>query len=276
MLNLNAHSDAADGEIQIDPHGYEPWVFRTMLGELAVGELGIGFIYNLMDRLAERYELSDVIVALADESFGSQTFRLGGRVEDVEHFKSTGPAPGVYCEPAIVPDIELEAVRAAAHLALSLQLARFRAGQDALTNIANRRSFDSALQVATSRSARYGWPFTLVIVDLDDFKSLNDERGHEYGDYMLRQFGFALRRAVRGGDTPARIGGDEFAVILNNAEGNEALGFTDRLRLQLKSAGVPVDFTIGTASSPRESTDPVELYRLADSRLYEKKGGSRG
>ncbi len=276
MLNLDAHLDAVDSDLAMAEHGYEPWVFRTMLGELAVGELGIGFIYNLLDRLAERYDLDDVVVVLADDSFGTQTFRLGAHVESVEMFTTIGTEPGVYCVPPVVADVEREAVRAACQLALSLQLARFRAGQDALTNIANRRSFDTALQVATSRSARYGWPFTLVLVDLDEFKAINDESGHEFGDYLLRQFGFALRRAVRGGDTPARIGGDEFAVILNNAEGNEALGFTDRLRVQLKATGNPIDFSVGTASSPRESTDPLELYRLADVRLYEKKGGSRG
>lgn len=276
MLNLDSSQNHADTRLPVEAHGYEPWVFRTMLGELAVGELGISFIYSLIDRLAERYELEDVVVVLADESFGTQTFRLGAHVEPVEMMAMLGTDPGVYCVPSVVPEVELEAVRAACQLALSLQLARFRAGQDALTNIANRRSFDAALSVATSRSARYGWPFTLVLVDLDDFKSINDESGHEFGDYLLRQFGFALRRSVRGGDTPARIGGDEFAVILNNAEGNEALGFTDRLRLQLKSTGNPIDFSVGTASSPRESTDPLELFRLADARLYEKKGGSRG
>jgi diguanylate cyclase (GGDEF)-like protein len=276
MPDLDSPLGAVDHDLALAQDGYEPWVFRTMLGELAVGELGIGFIYNLIDRLAERYELEDVVVVLADESFGTQTFRLGAHVETVDMIAKIGTEPGVFCVPPVVPDVECEAVRAACQLALSLQLARFRAGQDALTNIANRRSFDSALQVATSRSARYGWPFTLVLVDLDDFKSINDESGHEFGDYLLRQFGFALRRAVRGGDTPARIGGDEFAVILNNAEGNEALGFTDRLRVQLKTTGNPIDFSVGTASSPRESTDPLELFRLADVRLYEKKGGSRG
>jgi diguanylate cyclase (GGDEF)-like protein len=89
---------------------------------------------------------------------------------------------------------------------------------------------------------------------------------------VLRQFGFALRLSVRQGDTAARIGGDEFAVILSNAEGNEASGFVERLRAHLDKVGVDVDFTFGIAASPSDSTDPAELFRIADGRLYEKKG----
>lgn len=275
MLNVNSRDGAPVGVASGAEPEYEPWVFQMMLAELSSGELGIGFVYALLERLAERHSLDDVVLVLADESFGVQTFRLGGRVEHADMVLEVGIEPGVYCVPPVVSEVEIDAVRVACQLALSLQLARFRAGQDSLTNIANRRSFDAALDVAAARSARYGWPFTLVMVDIDGFKSINDERGHEYGDFVLRQFGFALRRSVRGGDVPARIGGDEFAVILNNAEGSEALSFMDRLRVQLKSGGTLIDFSHGTASSPKESTDSAELMRIADKRLYEKKGGTR-
>jgi diguanylate cyclase (GGDEF)-like protein len=183
-----------------------------------------------------------------------------------------GTGPGVYCDPDVVSEVECDAVRTACQLSLSLHLARFSATHDALTNIANRRNFDSALQIASARSARYGWAFTLIIIDLNDFKEVNDRLGHGAGDDLLRQFGFALRRAVRSGDTAARVGGDEFAVILSNAEGHESSGFTERLRSYLSAAGNSVEFTIGTATSPRDSTDPTELKRIADTRLYEKKG----
>ena len=251
---------------------YEPWLFQTMLNELAENELGIGFVYALLEQLTHRYDLSDAVVVLAHESFGTQAFRLGGKVVTTEMLAKFESQPGVYCEPDIVPDVECDAVRTACQLALSLHLARFSASHDALTNIANRRSFDAALQIAAARSARYGWAFTLVIVDLNEFKAVNDKFGHQFGDNLLRQFGFALRRAVRSGDTAARIGGDEFAVILSNAEGHESSGFTERLRSFLEFTGDVVHFTIGTSSSPRDSTDPAELLRIADARLYEKKG----
>ncbi len=251
---------------------YEPWLFQTMLNELSESELGIGFVYTVLEQLAARYGLKDAVVVLAHDSFGTQAFRLGGKTVTAEISEIIGTEPGVYCDPDVVPEVECDAVRTACQLSLSLHLARFSATHDALTNIQNRRSFDSALQIASARSARYGWAFTLIIIDLNRFKEVNDRLGHDAGDDLLRQFGFALRRAVRSGDTAARVGGDEFAVILSNAEGHESSGFTERLRAYLSAAGNSVEFTIGTATSPRDSTDPTELKRIADTRLYEKKG----
>lgn len=251
---------------------YEPWLFQAMLGELNNRELGVGFIYSVLQLFATRHGLTDVVATLNHEGSGTQIFRLGRKAITPEMAVRFGAQPGVYCEPEVVPAVECDALRTACQLALSLHNARFSATHDPLTNISNRRSFDEALEMAAARSARYGWAFTLVIVDLDDFKSINDSSGHEVGDNVLRMFGFALRQAVRQGDTAARRGGDEFAVILSNAEGHEAAGFTDRLREILKKSNVEIDFTIGTATSPRDSTDPEELLRIADGRLYEKKG----
>jgi diguanylate cyclase (GGDEF)-like protein len=251
---------------------YEPWLFKAMLNELTNKELGIGFVYSLLELLAQRYELNDVIVTLAHESAGMQSFRLNNKNVDNEILTRYGKVAGVYCFPDVVPPFECDAIRTACQLSLSLHLARYSAARDPLTNIANRRSFDSALDSAAARSSRYGWPFTLVVADLDNFKAVNDRLGHAHGDDLLRTFGFALRSSVRKGDTAARMGGDEFAVILNNAEGHEVVGFTDRLRSHLTRAGYAIDFSVGTASSPRDSVDPEELFRIADARLYAKKG----
>jgi diguanylate cyclase (GGDEF)-like protein len=251
---------------------YEPWLFQSMLDELSVNELGIGFVYSVIDALAKRYHLTDVVVNLTHESFGAQMFRLGGRAISPELAARFGTAPGVFCEPDVVPAVERGAVRTACQLALSLHLARFSASHDPLTNIANRRAFDSSLDAAAARSARYGWSFTLLLIDLNEFKAINDTLGHAIGDDLLRQFGVAMRRSVRSGDVAARIGGDEFAVILSNADGFEASGFLDRLRVNLKSASEVIEFSVGSATSPRDSTDPLELFRIADARLYEKKG----
>lgn len=269
---LNSMKGAAADEMELVNQHYEPWLFQTMLDELSASELGVGFVYSVLDLLAKRYALTDAVVVLVHESFGTQAFRLGRQVVSKEMASHLGNVPGVFCEPDIVPEAERDAVRTACQLALSLHLARFSAAHDPLTNIANRRTFDAALQAAAVRSARYGWGFTLVLLDLNGFKAINDRSGHAYGDLLLRQFGFALRLSVRSGDTAARIGGDEFAVILSNAEGNEASGFIERLRMNLVSSVELIGFTAGTASSPRDSTDPLELFRIADSRLYEKKG----
>lgn len=272
---MTPYLEGASDDAERMSQPYEPWLFQTMLDELSVSELGIGFIYSVLDLLVERYALRDAVVVLAHESFGAQLFRAGGGAISIDTAARLGTIPGVYCEPDIVPLVERDAMRTACQLALSMHLARFSAAHDPLTNIANRRTFDSALQAATVRSARYGWAFTLVLADLDGFKIVNDTLGHAFGDDLLRQFGLAMRRSVRSGDLAARIGGDEFAVILSNADGHDSSGFTDRLRSHLGSALDHVGFTIGTASSPRDSTDPAELFRIADARLYEKKGLNR-
>ncbi len=269
---LNTGSDDSD---EFTDRAYEPWLFETMLSVLSEKELGVGFIYSVLDMFAKRHGLNDVVVVLAHDSFGTQMFRLHGGAVTPEMAARVGTDPGVYCAPDIVPSVECDAIRTACMLAFSLHLARFSAAHDPLTNIANRRSFDEALEVAAARSARYGWAFTLVLIDLNNFKDVNDRSGHEFGDNTLRQFGFALRQAVRQGDTAARVGGDEFAVILSNAEGHESTGFTERLRGHLTSVGNLVDFTIGTSTSPRDSTDPAELMRIADGRLYQKKESRR-
>jgi diguanylate cyclase (GGDEF)-like protein len=264
-------ADAGAGEIGSNGQLHEPWVFLTMLDQVSTNEVNIGFIYSVLDLLARRYRLTDAVVVLRDEALGTQAFRLGQKSLTPDSPANMATAPGVFCEPDIVPYVVRDVVRNVCQLALTLHLARHSADHDPLTNIANRRHFDAALRNAAVQSARYGWAFTLVLIDLNGFKAVNDKLGHAVGDDMLRSFGWALRRSVRSGDTTARMGGDEFAIILANAEGTEVLAFTERLRALLVSLP-ELDFSVGTATSPGDSTDPAELYRIADARLYEKKG----
>jgi diguanylate cyclase (GGDEF)-like protein len=264
--------DMATEETGLEGQLYEPWLFLTMLDELSTSEVGIGFVYSVLDLLARRYQLKDAIVVLGDETLGTQAFRLGRTQIDPDAIAGLGSTPGVLTEPDVVPEVVRDAVRSVCQLSLSLHLARHGASHDALTNIANRRTFDSSLHTAAVQSSRYGWAFTLVLIDLNEFKAVNDSVGHAVGDDLLRLFGYALRRSVRSGDTAARIGGDEFAVILANAEATEVASFIERLRALVMPSGVVIEFTVGTATSPRDSTDPAELFRIADARLYEKKG----
>ena len=264
-------ADAGSGEIGSNGQLHEPWVFLTMLDQVSTNEVNIGFIYSVLDLLARRYRLTDAVVVLRDEALGTQTFRLGQKSLTADSPANLATAPGVFCEPDVVPYVVRDVVRNVCQLALTLHLTRHSADHDPLTNIANRRHFDAALRNAAVQSARYGWAFTLVLIDLNGFKAVNDRLGHAVGDDMLRSFGWALRRSVRSGDTTARLGGDEFAIILANAEGTEVLAFTERLRALLVSLP-ELDFSVGTATSPGDSTDPAELYRIADARLYEKKG----
>ncbi len=114
----------------------------------------------------------------------------------------------------------------------SAELARLRrlALRDELTGLANRRAFLDRLEAELARSLRTGTPFSLVLLDLDGLKDLNDTFGHHAGDAALRAFGRALRRAVRASDLVARIGGDEFAVIGVHAAPADAVLFATRVR----------------------------------------------
>lgn len=261
----------APGDAEVPEHLYEPWLFLRLLDDLSSTDLGIGFVYSVLDVLEERFSLEDATVVLVDEALGPQAFRLRRRQVDAALLDRVDSNPGVYTTPDVVPEVVRDAVRSICQLSLSLHLARYSAAHDALTSIANRRAFDAALHTAAVQSSRYGWAFTLVLADLNELKAINDSAGHAAGDDVLRQFGFALRRSVRAGDTAARIGGDEFAVILANAEGSEIESFLDRLRATLLP-GSEIQFSVGTSSAPGESTDPAELFRIADARLYEKKG----
>jgi len=265
----------ATDETELDGRVYEPWLFLTMLDELANADAGIGFIYSVLDLLAKRYSLTDAVVVLGSDQVGTQAFRLGRRQVDADSLELLDNVDVVVTTPDVVPDVVRDAVRSVCQLSLSLHLARYGAANDPLTNIANRRTFETALETASVQSSRYGWAFTLVLIDLNEFKAVNDTVGHAVGDDLLRTFGYALRRAVRGGDTAARIGGDEFAVILCNAEGPEVASFLERLRSTVVPTGSLISFTVGTATAPRDSTEPAELYRIADARLYEKKGKSK-
>src|SRR5690606_2216381 len=103
------------------------------------------------------------------------------------------------------------------------------ATHDALTELANRRHFIELVDKEIARSQRHDRPMALAMVDLDHFKRINDEHGHIGGDSVLRQFSEILRRLVRADDIAARIGGEEFAVVLPESDAEAAREFAERL-----------------------------------------------
>jgi diguanylate cyclase (GGDEF)-like protein len=185
---------------------------------------------------------------------------------------------GLHTDPDVVDPTAAAYVAELATIALTVDLLSHDASHDALTGLLNRRSYEEALADAVARNRRYGWPFALVMIDLDNFKVINDRHGHAAGDDALRSLGVELRAILRTGDVAARLGGDEFALIILNAESPETLEpLTERLRSALDRgvAGAKLDFSAGVACFPTDSEDIVHLQRLADQRLYADKG-SRG
>ena len=171
----------------------------------------------------------------------------------------------------------------ASHAALALrntwllQEVQRMADTDALTGIPNRRTFEIVLSRELSRANRNGEQVTLVMIDIDHFKKLNDNHGHQTGDEVLRQTGRALAVGCRGFDTPARYGGEEFAVIMPSCSANESLPAADRLRLLIGEQDLPVPVTAsaGVATFPTHAADASSLIKAADEALYESKRAGR-
>ena len=243
---------------------------------VATSESGIALIYKALDALVDQFELDDAAVVLEEPSLGLQVFRAGRRPlgpDDEELLVST---PGLYTRPALDDQsFDRSLMLTLCVLAMRLDVLRYDAWHDALTGLYDRRSFDRLLDMAVARSTRYGWPFTLVLLDLDHFKTINDEHGHQAGDATLRGLGERFRRALRFGDNAGRIGGDEFAMILPNTEPDLVPVLLDRIR---RADGVETPcpaFSFGVAQCPQEATEFDKLVQLADGRLYEAKRAKR-
>lgn len=145
---------------------------------------------------------------------------------------------------------------------------------DSLTELRNRRGLDTQLSGYAQRAAQRGEGLALVVLDLDDFKTVNDVHGHAEGDQMLRAVANALRLHTRSSDLLFRLGGDEFLVVLSAAGEHEAQSFTQRLRRTLATVEVGRQVaraSFGVALFPGDGEDVQTLVRLADQRMYHHK-----
>jgi diguanylate cyclase (GGDEF)-like protein len=152
-----------------------------------------------------------------------------------------------------------------------------QASTDALTGVANHRAFYERLTADVSRARRYGRPLSVAMIDVDRFKLVNDVGGHEAGDEVLIRVARGLSDATRGEDMLARVGGDEFAWILPETVGEEAVLAVERARAAMaqSSGELPrVTLSVGVCDS-RHTSDPTELVRLADRALYSSKENGR-
>ncbi len=153
---------------------------------------------------------------------------------------------------------------------------------DPLTGLHNRRAFQARLAEEVERANRTGDPFALLLLDLDCFKALNDTFGHPAGDAVLRAVTAVLRQELRAVDLPARIGGEEFAVLLPQTAGQGALDAAERLRAAVaaqpiahQGAALPVTASVGVACYPDHAAGDQALVQAADRALYAAKRAGR-
>jgi two-component system, cell cycle response regulator len=151
---------------------------------------------------------------------------------------------------------------------------------DPLTGLANYRSFFESLNREMERATRYDQPLSLLTLDVDDLKRINDEGGHAAGDEALQLIARILKRAVRSFDLVARQGGDEFAILLPNTSAVEGLKLAERLRAAItryQIRGRPLSASIGVAERERGSAPSTvrSLFEASDQALYRAKRGGR-
>jgi diguanylate cyclase (GGDEF)-like protein len=154
---------------------------------------------------------------------------------------------------------------------------RYLADRDPLTKLLNRRAFVRHLDDAARRARESGDPLTLVYCDLDGFKAVNDTRGHADGDRLLRAFGEVLTAAVRRDDAAFRMGGDEFALLLEGCTRDRALEVVERVVEHLEAERLSIGASFGVAVADCSGqVDSEELLRRADDAMYDATGSRAG
>jgi diguanylate cyclase (GGDEF)-like protein len=153
---------------------------------------------------------------------------------------------------------------------------------DGLTQLYNRRYFQEALEREFTRSKRYGHPFSLVLFDIDHFKRINDTHGHLAGDDVLRRVASVVKTKVRTNDLVARVGGEEFALLLPEAGRMGGVALAEKLRkiiagerIESKGVQIPVTISLGVAEFSPTLESNEALYKSADDKLYEAKRNGR-
>lgn len=181
-----------------------------------------------------------------------------------------------------IPDeFELLALRAKQLIRLSQSVDRLRseADLDHLTGLANRRRFRAALAREVERFRRYGTPCALLLLDIDFMKSINDEHGHPFGDVVIRHIAQKLTQVSRDTDTAARLGGEEFALLLAGVDAEKAEKAAQRLLAILSGELIEgvrrVTVSIGLAGCPEHANSERTLYAASDAALYIAKNAGR-
>jgi two-component system cell cycle response regulator len=155
---------------------------------------------------------------------------------------------------------------------------------DQLTGLHNRRYMTSQLEALMRRSAAGGEPVSVLMVDIDHFKRVNDSYGHAVGDEVLEEFAVRLASNVRAVDLPVRHGGEEFVVVMPDTDTEDARRIAERIRLHVGGAPfrvrgggelLTVTISAGVATSCGPDDTPARLLKRADEALYEAKAGGR-
>jgi len=255
-------------------------VWARLAGGYEAGFPGYLYIYLLTPLMVIPFSLAEVLPAIV----------LIGVVPNLQ--VAVGMAPGfplvafnvlVWPACAIVVFSLLEYDRLVRRLFVARREVQELALKDSLTGVGNRRYFEERAAAALAAASRRGAPLALLMIDIDRFKDVNDRHGHAAGDDVLRALAGTLSRSLRGGDSCARLGGEEFVAVLPDENREGAAATAERVRGALESLNIGtggsewITFTVsvGVAAYPGDgSTIPVLMQR-ADARLYQAKEAGR-
>ena len=150
---------------------------------------------------------------------------------------------------------------------------------DSLTGVLNRRGLEERIEQEVALAKERRLPLSLIVLDCDDFKEINDRAGHEFGDSLLQEAAHLLARALPPGGAAARLGGDEFVVLLPGADVDEAAELGSRIRQvlseSLTDAGYPLRVSAGISTYPYDGATATALLRTADQALYAAKNAGK-
>ena len=228
--------DGLVGEIKADPHAYGTAIVMIAPPGLDRGTVAAGLRRGVLDYLVE---------PVADGEVLART-EAAGRTKDLQH----------------------ELVAQGRRLEALLR-------EDALTGLANRRAILTQLSGMVSLARRHGHPFSIGILDLDDFKAINDEHGHHVGDDVLLAAVRAMRAHLRAEDQLGRLGGEEFLLLLPDTASAAARRVAEKLRAEVAAAPAPVAVTVSAGVATWAQETPEELLRRADAALYRAKEAGR-
>ena len=218
--------------------------------------LGAGLLLMLLTLLAVRGELARAALRPLRELAAGVDRLVAGETARIT------PGEGA-AEVSVIGDRLAEVAARVAEL-------ESQATTDPLTGVGNRRFFQAALETELKRATREGEALTLVLIDLDGFKEINDTNGHPFGDGVLQMVAEKMRDNMRATDVIARVGGDEFALLLPGTTRDRAARLVDRARGEAAVAvgGTELTWSAGTASFPADARDADTLVECADVALY--------
>jgi diguanylate cyclase (GGDEF)-like protein len=256
-------------------------IWERLAGGYRAGFPGYMYIYLLTPLMVMPFTLSEVLPLLV----------VIGLVPNLQ--AALGMAPGfpllsfnvlVWPACAIVAFSMYEFDRVIRRLFVAQRQVMEQAMRDPLTQLGNRRFFEERAKAALARVRRRARPLSLLMIDIDNFKAINDHHGHPAGDEVLRALAGTLAASMRAGDDCGRLGGEEFAVVLPDEDREGAAASAERLRATVELLGVDagsvlerIGFTIsiGVSTLPQDGYTLEELLRHADERLYRAKEGGR-